>query len=868
MRRVATALLAAGLALSTAARALPPAPGSALPPPSTGGIPAVDTALKKLATNKRLLVIAAHPDDEDTPLLTLVSREFGGEAAYLSLSRGDGGQNLISDDLGIGLGLIRSEELNAARRLDGARQYFTRAYDFGYSRSLAEALRFWPKEAVLEDAVRIIRRFRPQVVVAIFSGTARDGHGQHQMSGIIAREAFRAAADPAAFPALEREGLKPWRPLVLFQTTRFLDRDKTTLTLSTSGIDPMTGRSFHQIAVASRSLHRSQGTGALQPLGPNEARLGWLEGGAGKDAKDPFDGIDTGLAALSAGVPDPARRREAGTKLARAEALARETRQRLSPADPSAAAAPIAAILEDLRSVRAAVDAGSVEGAYAAAVLDEKIAAAEAGLAAAAGIAMDALAAAETASPGETVAVTIQLWNAGRLPIEVEKAALTSPDGWSAEPPASGKTVEPGALAEWKLSSTLPADAPITVPYFLSRPLQGDLYDWSLARPEVRGEPFAPPPLSAVVTVRVSGTWIRITREATFRIRDETFGEIRRAVRSVPAVDISVEPDLIVWPMARKEPARVSVNLASNAPGLISGRVEATLPAGWKAAPAEFSLPKKGDRASFELLVTPPKDLKPGHFSIPIAAVLSDGPRVGLGIRVIDHQHIRPIAYARTAEIQVSTLDFKLPALARIGYVRGPSDRVPEALLAVGLPVQMLSSAQLEHGDLSRYDAIVVGARAYEIEPSLTAANGRLLEYVKNGGLLIVQYQQSEFIDRNLAPGKLELVRPADRVTDETVPVRLLVPNHPIFRTPNAIGESDWAGWVQERALYIPHTWADIYEPLLAMADPGEPEQRGSLLVARVGKGRYIYTGLALFRQLPAGVPGAYRLFANLLAWK
>ncbi|MDQ6893709.1 MAG: PIG-L family deacetylase, partial [Acidobacteriota bacterium] len=294
-----TLALALALAFAHALGAAEP-PGTALPPPSAGGIDALDPLLRKLATNRRLLVIAAHPDDEDTALLTLVARGMGGEAAYLSLSRGDGGQNLIGDELGVGLGLIRTEELNAARRLDGARQYFSRAYDFGFSKSIEETFRLWPKEALLEDAVRVIRRFRPQVVVAIFSGTPRDGHGQHQASGIVAREAFHLAGDPKAFPNLAAEGLPPWQPTALFQTTRFLDRDKTTIVLPTGGLEPLTGRTFQQIAVASRSLHHSQGTGALQPIGPNEARVGWLEGGAGREAPDLFAGTSSELTTLAA----------------------------------------------------------------------------------------------------------------------------------------------------------------------------------------------------------------------------------------------------------------------------------------------------------------------------------------------------------------------------------------------------------------------------------------------------------------------------------------------------------------------------------------------------------------------------------------
>jgi hypothetical protein len=266
--------------------------------------------------------------------------------------------------------------------------------------------------------------------------------------------------------------------------------------------------------------------------------------------------------------------------------------------------------------------------------------------------------------------------------------------------------------------------------------------------------------------------------------------------------------------------------------------------------------------------VEPSREIRAGRFEIPVVAAVKEGSRADVAVRVIDYEHIRPVPFPRPSRLAVTALDLKLPSLRSVGYVRGASDRLPEALASVGLPIHVLSAAELERGDLGRYDAIVVGVRAYETDPVLPAANGRLLDYARGGELLIVQYQQTGFTDGNFAPEKVEIVRPIDRVTDETAPVKILDPTHPVFTTPNRIGPPDWEGWVQERGLYFAHSWAPLYIPLLSMADPGEAEQKGSLLVAQIGKGRYIYTGLAFFRELPAGVPGAYRLFANLLAWR
>ncbi len=385
----------------------------------------------------------------------------------------------------------------------------------------------------------------------------------------------------------------------------------------------------------------------------------------------------------------------------------------------------------------------------------------------------------------------------------------------------------------------------------------------------MRGEPFQPPPLTAAATVSIGSTKIRIEREVTYRFRDEAFGEIRHSVRAVPPVEVFVEPGLIVWPTGRKEAPRLEARVVSNSPEPVKGRLEVGVPPGWPAvAPPAFALEKRNASQTIELALQPPAALSPFRGAIPITAALEGGGRSDLSIRLVDYEHIRPTPLPLSSAVELSVVDLRLPPLRHVGYVRGASDRVPEALLAIGIPVETLAPRQLEHGDLSRYDAIVVGPRAYETDASLVAGNGRLLDYVRGGGLLIVQYQQGALTAGNFAPEKLEITRPFDRVTDETAPVRLIDPTHPVLTTPNRIGEKDWDGWVQERGLYFANTWAAAYKPLLGMADPGEQERQGSLLVAAIGKGHYIYTGLAFFRQLPAGVPGAYRLFANLLAWK
>lgn len=841
-----------------------PAPsGSALAPPSSGGLVLLDGLLKKLMTHRRLLVIGAHPDDENTALLTLVSRKMGGEAAYLSLSRGEGGQNLIGAELGIGLGLIRSQELAAARQLDGGRQFFTRAYDFGFTRSLEETLKKWPREVLLEDAVRVVRRFRPQVIYSVFTGTPRDGHGQHQAAAMVAAEVFRLAGDPATFPSLAKEGFAPWQPRALYRSDWFEEDGNPRVTLPTGDVDSVTGRSYHQIAMASRSLHRSQDMGRLQDPGPNQTGAVWVAGVGVNDGADLFAGLDTRLRGVAAELPEPVRG-AAQARLARAEGLAESARGGLSPTRLPETARTLETLLAELRAARESFPDAPSSRLF----IDEKIAVAEEALAAAAGVSLDATAAREVAAPGEPVELVVRVWNAGQSPVAVEQLQVVGFEGWAPGGRPEAGPVAANALREWKLTATPTAEGGATVPYFLRAPLVGALYDWSGVPAAVRGDPFQPAPVTAVARVRIGRSEITLSRDAVYRFRDQAIGEVRRPLRAAPPVEVEVDPELLVWPIGRRT-NRVEISVRSSASHPVSGQLEMVLPAGWSATrPGPFRLEKAGQRTTFDVTVTAPERLHPGRLAVKVAARLAGDGAQALGIALIDYPHISPTPLPRPAELVIAAAEIRLPHLRAVGYIRGASDRVPESLLSIGVPLEILGARALEAGDLAHFDAIVVGSRAYETDPALARSNGRLLEYARNGGLLIVQYQQYPFIEGGFAPFPLEIARPHDRITDETAPVKLLEPEHPVFARPNRIGAEDWAGWVQERGLYFPRTWDPAYRPLLAVADPGMPEQRGGLLVAGLGKGHYVYTGLAVFRQLPAGVPGAYRLFANLLAWK
>jgi LmbE family N-acetylglucosaminyl deacetylase len=865
----ATLLLAVLAAVPVPARSVTGPLPAALEPVSTGGIETVDRALAKLSTHQRVLLIGAHPDDEYNPLMAVVARDFGGEAAYLSLSRGEGGQNLLGPELGVGLGLIRTGELESARRIEGSRQYFTRAFDFGYTRSLEETFERWPREVLQEDSVRVIRRFRPQVVMAIFPADARARHGQHWAAGVIAGEVFELAGNPDRFPQLTASGSPPWRPGAFYRAA-WWNRDLATVEIPLGGIDPFSGKSMAQIAAASRSMHRSQDMGRTQRIGPAQAYLIWEAGGAGAEGKDLFAGVDTSLKAIAGRLDEGEAKGEAQVHLDAVESLAKETRAELSPSRLEAALPALAAIHGHLTAALAAVAGSSPEAEVVSAteLIEEKRRVTVAAMAAAAGIAMEAVSSRETVALGEQAEVTVGVWNSSNRPLEVGGVGVESPDGWSVsltkETPGR---LEAGALAEWTFEATVPADAAPTQPYFLLQPLVGDLYDWSSAEPAVRGEPLQAPPLVAVGELTLEGVPIRLVREVVYRYADQARGEVRRPVRAVPLLEVAVEPALVVWPIQAETSPTIEVTLTSNTDRRLSGELEVELPPGWpEPIRLPFAIDEPQGREVIQVALPDAEALQPGAHSLAVRAVLDDGGSFDMSYAVVDYPHVRPSWLPTPARTEIRALDLRLPGLDRVGYIRGAADRVPDFLREVGVPVELLEVGELANGELSTYDAIVVGPRAYEKEPALARINTKLLEYVRSGGLLIVQYQQYQFVEGGFAPYPLEIARPHGRVTDETSPVRVLFPDHAVFLTPNAIDTDDWLGWVQERGLYFASTWDEAYTPLLVLQDPDQPEQQGALLVATLGEGSYVYTGLSFFRELPAGVAGAYRLLANLLA--
>lgn len=870
-------------ARSTAALAL------GLPRPQTGytGAAALGLALRRVGPTQRVLMVGAHPDDENTAVLAELALGRGADVAYLSLTRGEGGQNLIGGELDEALGLIRTGELLAARRLDGAVQFFTRAYDFGFSKTAEETFEHWPRDSVLADVVEVVRLWRPDVVISIFSGTPRDGHGHHQAAGILAREAYRIAGDPDRFTGQLARGLAPHAPARLYQSLWRPRPGEATLTLETGDLDPLLGRSRFQIAMASRSRHRSQDMGQAQPIGPRQAALKLLHARDGSASAAPtaaataapasqsaaerglFVGLDTALTQRA--------RRSGATPgllslLERYDRAARSLPARFNPLAGGALVAPLRSMVATLDSAMASAQRLSSDLGYH--ILSERRDAADA-LALAAGVVLTAETDRRIITPGDSVRLTLSLWNGGAEPLPVEQLEPELGYGWWAETDDERvQLVAPASVATRTFTVHAP-ERPPAGPYFLERARTDDLYTWP-DRTGLRARPFGPPDLTARALV-LDG--VPVEAEATHVAVDPAYGERRMPLVFAPDADVSLEPSVAPLVLGSDRPVRLALRLRSFEPEPIAGRIEIGAPTGWNARalltgdgdttraalPLEWSASPGGGTLLIELV--PGAGVDPGEYEV-AARFHASGRSHTLDAQLVDYEHLRPRLLLRPAAAQVRALDVDVPPNVRVGYVPGAGDDVPQALAALGVPLDTVSAGALRSGDLAAYDVLLTGIRAYEVRDVLAepAVRARLREYVERGGALVVQYNKYPFVDEGHALLPMTMSRPHDRVTDEAADVRLLEPEHPLLSRPNRIGPADWRGWVQERGLYFADTWDDAYTPLLEMADAGEPPQRGALLAARVGDGWYVYTGLALFRQLPAGVPGAYRLLANLVA--
>jgi LmbE family N-acetylglucosaminyl deacetylase len=824
------------------------------------GSAALGELVDGLGVSARVLLIAAHPDDEDTALLAwLVHREHA-DAAYLSLTRGDGGQNLIGDELGEALGVIRTEELLAARRLDGATQYFTRAYDFGFSKSADETYTHWPRDSVLRDVVTVMRAYRPHIVVAIFSGTPRDGHGHHQVSGILAREAYDAAADTVRYPRGVTAGHGAWRPAKLYLGP-YQSRDRATVRFNVGEYDPVLGRSYYEIAMESRSQHKSQAFGRLQRRG---TQLDWLmlekttadPAANGVGERSPFEGIDTTWARLRPAAARTSREAAAALdSLSAAAAAARATLDFRHPASVVPALARVHRLLTRVRDARIAdpdVEASVRSG----------LARVTRALIEATGVALEATAERAAVARGDSVRVDVTLHTRGDVPVGVTSVRVDGPDvSATTILRDAGGTVLPDSSATWRGAVR---GVRVTQPWWLGYGRRGDLFD--VPRSEVaQAESERPTAAVARVALSIDGAPIEASAPVVHRRADPVRGDVQRPLAVVPPVAVMLERTVeyarAAVPLERVERVELrsalttptDVNVSLTAPeGLTSDGVKrVTLAAGATQA-VEFAVRGVPRPARGELRVV----------------VEGRGERFRDGYTEIEYDHMTPQRMYREAAVDLQGVNVVLTPRLRVAYIPGAGDNVAPMLRQLGVSLTVIEPGAVATTDFSPYTTVVVGTRAYESHPALIQHNGRLLDYARRGGTLVVQYGQYEMMQPGIMPYPVTIARPHTRVTVEETPVSILDPEHRTLRAPNRIGPRDFDGWVQERALYMPSQFDSAYNAPLAMSDPGEPPSRGALLVAQHGRGLYIYTTMAFFRQLPAGVPGAARLFVNFLSAK
>lgn len=794
----------------------------------------IAAGLRRLGVTGSVLYVAAHPDDENTRFLAYLVGERGMRAGYLSLTRGDGGQNLIGTEQDAMLGLIRTYELLAARRVDGAEQLFTRARDFGYTKSADEALRIWGHDEVLADVVLAIRRFRPDVIVTRFT-TQPPNHGHHTASALLAAEAFTAAADAKRFPEQLSE-VKPWKADRLLHNTSTWSLPEGAdmsgyLKLDVGGYDALIGRSWGEVAAESRSQHKSQGFGVPAERGPLLEYFSPLAGTRPK--ADVFEGLDLTW------------KRWPG-----AEGVARAVEEAQKGFDARAPYRSVSALVR----VHEALSGLPDDNPWKAIKLRET----EALIAACAGLFLEARATEPSAVPGSQVELNLMALN--RSSAELRLVGMTLPGG---EAVAASNALALNAPFKLSRKVALPKDAAISTPYWLRKPVTGGLYTLEGNDRVLTGRPEGEPALTVTFTYEASGRRFSVTRPVVYVWTDPVRGELYRAFEIVPGVTATLDRDVLMFPNGAAQ--SVPVVLAAGSANA-SGKARLEVPEGWKVEPSEvpFQLAARGDERTVVFTVTPPKGATAkGRLR---AIVDSGGRTESWRVRTVSHEHIPPLAVRQPSE--ATLVPFALATkVKRLGYIPGPGDRVAESLAAVGYEVTLLPEERLASEKLERFEAILVGVRAFNANPRLAVHRERLLKYVEGGGRLVVQYNTNSRVGpltSFVGPYPLEIGR--ERVTDETAVMTPITPNEPLLRAPNALSAADFEGWVQERGLYFASKWDAHYRPVFAMNDAGEAPLQGSLLVARHGKGAFVYTGLAFFRQLPAGVPGAYRLLANILA--
>ena len=860
---------------------------------------ALKIQLRKLASSGTFMQTDAHPDDEDNALLAKLGLGDGMRAVLVSATRGDGGQNEIGPELFQSLGVLRTEELLAVHRFDGAEQYFTRALDFGFSFSVEESIEKWGHDEIVGDFVRHIRTVRPDVIVGFLCGG--EGGGQHhQASARLTTEAFRAAADPTRYPEQIKEGLRPWQASRVFCTdiSSFSgggQLDPAALRVNPSGFDAVLGRTYAELGLEARSMHKCQGTSQLLLLpGAQQSRVYKLVdtvlGQPGVAPKDLFDGIDTSLAGLArfAGEKPPA---DLTAALQAIGANVTAAVEAASDRGPAAAAQPLVAGLASVRSLRGRL-AGLGLSDTARYEIDFRLSQKETqfqqALLLTRGIRLEALADDGMVTVGQPVKVSLVVGNNGPSDVTlkgVQLAGLAPSTG--AAPAACTGAIAGGAAVSCTAEARI-GQAPLSGPYWTPRQ-DAARYDFEPGVPF--GVPFRPTPFRATFALSIAGAEVTIERPIEYRYSDLFAGEKRMELQVVPALAVRTSPDIAVVPAsapaasAAGRARTVEVTVTNQQKGAATGTIALTVPAGWQVTPATIpvAFSREDEQATVKFSVAPSTrgarsgqapstragqaaTLETGTFAV-TATASANGASSDMGYQVVEYPHIHRRLVPERAVTDVKVIDVRIAPGLKVGYIMGVGDRVPEAIEQLGAAVTLLDADALASGDLARYDVIMIGVRAYERRADLRANNLRLLAYVEQGGTVLVNYHRAEFNQAQYGPYPAKTG--SDRVTDEHAPVEVLVPDHPVFTTPNRIGPDAWDNWVQERGTYFMAQRDPRYVDLVRMTDPfpyNAGAKTGALVEAKYGKGRWIYIGLGLWRQLPAGTEGAYKLLANLLS--
>jgi LmbE family N-acetylglucosaminyl deacetylase len=788
--------------------------------------------LKKLNFLGSVLYMAAHPDDENTRIITYLSNDRLATTAYLSLTRGDGGQNLIGPEIRDLLGVIRTQELLAARRIDGGKQFFTRANDFGFSKSADETFKIWGKEDILSDVVKIFRQYQPDVIITRFPPDERAGHGHHTASAMLAQEAFDVAAKPDQFPdQLKESGL--WQVKRLYTNTgRWWNKDinETTpgiLTLNVGGYNPLLGKSYSEIAALSSSQHKSQGWGRAGDRGYAPEFLEYMKGE--KAEKDIFEGVNTTWSRVK------------GSE--KIQLLVDRVVKEFNAENPSASVLVLMLIRKEIMALENSV------------WKNRKLQEVEQVIQDCLGIYLEATAAYYQGSPGEMVKASLEIVN--RSPVQVTLNRISAPAlKWDT---TFSKLLDSDVKLLVNCKSNVDQNTDYSEPYWLRLP--HDQGKFTVKDPSYIGKPENPPAVTFSFFITTGNESIEIKRPLIYKWTDAVKGELWRPFEIVPQIFINSTDKVMIF--SDGKPKEIRLLLTSSVDRPLSGTLKLALPKGWRADPetSSFNFEKREQELNRVFNVYPAA----GEFTGKINAVAElEGKKYEEAIQLIQYDHIPTQTLLPPAQVTAVHMDLKKEGVV-VGYIKGAGDEIPAALRKIGYEVWEMKNDEVTTENLKKVDAVVLGIRAINTNDRIRYFMTDLLNYVKEGGTLVVQYNTNfEYQVDTFFPYPLKISR--DRVTEEDSEIRILKPDHPVLNTPNKITAHDFEGWVQERGLYFPNQWDPNYEAILSMNDKGEPAKDGSLLVSKFGKGYYVYTGLSFFRELPEGVSGAYKLFANIVS--